>query len=74
MKVKLEVIKAGKRLHQGNYEIDDKTSFGAACAEAWSDIREQCMARATSIGDLMETMNENVIAEFSGAEIRLTKL
>jgi len=28
MRVKLEVIKAGKRLHEGVYEIDDKASFG----------------------------------------------
>lgn len=74
MKVKLELIKAGKHLHEGAYEIDDNASFGAACAKAWVDIRERCMTRATSIGDLMDKMNESVIEELNGAEIRLKKL
>ncbi len=74
MKVKLEIIKAGKRLHEGAYRIDDNASFGAACADAWVDIHERCMAKATSIGDLMDTMNESVIAELDGAEIRLTRI
>ncbi len=33
MRVKLEVVKAGRRLHEGTYEIDDNASFGAACAD-----------------------------------------
>ena len=74
MKVKLEVIKAGKRLHQDVYEIDDNASFGAACADVWVKIREQCAARATSIGALMDTMHESVVDELDGAEIRLQKV
>ncbi len=67
-------MKTGKRLHEGYYNIDDKASFGAACADVWSGIREQCMAKATSIGDLMDTMNESVIDELDGAEVKLTRL
>lgn len=74
MRVKFEVIKAGKRLHEGIYEIDDNASFGAACAQSWVAIRERCTASATSIGDLMDTMNESVIEELNGAEIKLTKI
>ncbi len=74
MKVKLEVTKAGKRLHQGVYEIDDNMSFGAACADAWIQIREQCAAKATSIGALMEDMQESVLDELDGAEIKLSKI
>ena len=74
MRVKLEVRKAGRRLHEGIYDIDDNASFGEACSRAWVDVREQRMARATSIGDLMDTMNESVIDEIDGAEIKLTKL
>lgn len=74
MRVKLEVIRAGKCLHEGTYEIDDSASFGAAFADAWVDIHERCMATATSIGALMDTMNESVIEELNGAEIRLTKI
>ena len=74
MRVKLEVRKAGKRLHEGVYEIDDNASFGEACADVWSSVRDQCAARATSIGALMDTMDDNVIDELNGAEIRLQKL
>jgi len=74
MKVKLEVIKAGRRLHEGVYEIDDNASFGAACADVWVKIREWCVARATSIGALMDSMHESVLDELNGAEIKLKKL
>jgi hypothetical protein len=74
MKVKLEVTKAGKRLHEGTYEVDDDKSFGAACADVWTKLHGRCMASATSIGDLMDTINESVIDELNGAQITLTKL
>ena len=74
MKVRLEVTKAGKRLHQGIYEIDDNESFGTACADMWVKIRELCAAKATSIGALMDAMHESVLDELDGAEIRLRKI
>jgi hypothetical protein len=74
MKVRLEFVKAGRPLHAGIYEIDDNASFGAACADGWVKIREQCAAKATSIGALMDTMHEDVLDELNGAEIRLRKL
>ena len=74
MKVKLEIIKRGQRLSEGIYEIDDNASFGAACADVWVMVREQCAARATSIGALMDTMHESVLDELNGAEIRLKRI
>jgi len=74
MRVQFEIIKSGRTLHQGVYEIDDNASFGTACADVWVKIREQCAARATSIGALMDTMHESVIDELDGAEIRLRRI
>ena len=74
MKVKLEIIKSGHRLFEGTYEIDDNASFGAACADVWIKVREQCAAKATSIGALMDAMHESVLDELNGAEIRLKKI
>ena len=74
MKVKLEIIKSGRRLSEGTYEIDDNASFGAACADAWVKVREQCAAKATSIGALMDSMHESVLDELNGAEIRLKRI
>ena len=50
MKVKLELIKRGQCLTEGIYEIDDNASFGAACADVWVKVRDQCAAKASSIG------------------------
>ena len=74
MRVQFEIIKSGRMLHQGVYEIDDNASFGTACADVWVKIREQCAARATSIGALTDTMHESVIDELDGAEIRLRRI
>ena len=74
MKVKLEMIKRGQRLFEGIYEIDDNASFGAACADVWIKVREQCAAKATSIGALMDAMHESVLDELNGAEIRLKRI
>ena len=74
MRVQLEIMKAGKRLHEGVYEIDDQASFGNACADVWAKIREQRDAKATSIGALMDSMHESVIDELDGAEIRLRRI
>jgi hypothetical protein len=74
MKVKLELTKSGQRLSEGTYEIDDNASFGAACADVWVKVREQCATKATSIGALMDSMHESVLDELDGAEIRLKKI
>lgn len=74
MKVRLELVKRGRRLHEGTYEIDDNTSFGVACADVWVKIREQCAAKATSIGALMDAMHDSVLDEINGAELRIQKL
>ncbi|HUI14951.1 MAG TPA: hypothetical protein VL048_15950 [Xanthobacteraceae bacterium] len=74
MKVKLEIVKAGRRLHEGVYEIDDTASFGAAWQDVWSRARERWMAKTSSIGDLMDSIHDGVIGELNGAEIKLSKL
>jgi len=74
MKVKLEITKAGKCLHQGVYEIDDTDTFGAAWKDIWVKARERWMANTTSIGQLMDSMHESVIEELNGAEIKMSKL
>jgi hypothetical protein len=74
MKVKLELAKGTKVLHQGIYEIDDTESFGAAWRDVWAKARERWMAKTTSIGALMDAIHEGVIDELNGAELRLTRL
>ncbi len=74
MKVRLEVTKDGECLHQGTYEIDDSESFGKAWQDVWDELRERSLAKATSIGALMDSLHESTINELNGATIRLTTL
>lgn len=74
MKVKLEIAKAGKRLHEGIYEINDTEGFAAAWKDVWVKARERWMRQRTSIGDLMDSLHGGVIDELNGAEIKLTRL
>jgi hypothetical protein len=74
MKVKFELTKAGKRLHQATYDIDDPDSFAAAWKDVFIKARERSMAKPSSIGALMDALHDTVIDELSGAEINLTKL
>jgi len=73
MKVRLELTKGDRSLHDGTYEIDDSRTFGAAWEDIWAKVRAECMAKATSIGALMDTMHESVIDELNGATIKLTR-
>jgi hypothetical protein len=74
MKVRLEVTKAGECLHEGAYDIGDNESLGAAWQDVWVKIRERSMAKATSIGALMDSLHESTISELNGATIKLTKI
>ncbi len=74
MKFKLEITKAGKRLHEGTYELDDIETFSAAWKDVWVKARERWMAKTTSIGELMDTIHEGVLDELNGAQIKLQKL
>jgi hypothetical protein len=73
MKVKLQIHKKGSALYDGTYDIYDADSFGKSCADAWTQLREQRLAGATSIGELYETLNDELLDELLGAEIRLSK-
>jgi hypothetical protein len=73
MRVKLQVKKDKKSWYEGVYDIVDAASFGDACADAWSKLREQKFQRATSIGALYDTLDEHLIDEREGAEISFAK-
>lgn len=74
MQVRLRISKDGASLYEMNYEVSDAASFGAACADAWMALREQHLGRATSIGALMEELDDNVLDQLNGATISLGKI
>ena len=74
MKVKLQITKNGTSLYAGDHDIADAESFGKACADAWSKLQQAQMKKETSIGALMEHINDNVLDQLSSASIRVTKV
>jgi hypothetical protein len=73
MRLKLQIKKDRTSLFEGIYDVTDPESFGKACAEAWTQLRVRQFGQATSVGALMETINNNVLDALDGADIRLSK-
>jgi hypothetical protein len=74
MQVRLRISKDHAALYEAGYDISDAASFGAACADAWAKLRERHLARATSIGALMEELDDNVLDQLDGATISVEKV
>jgi hypothetical protein len=73
MRIKLQIKKDNKPWYQGVYDVVDAASFGDACADAWTKLREQKLQKATSIGALYDTLEEHLIDELHGVEITFEK-
>jgi hypothetical protein len=73
MKTRLVVRKKGAVLYEGVHEIIDAESFGRACVDLWAQMQERRLQETTSIGALMEILNDDVLDELNGAQIELEK-
>lgn len=60
-KVNLRIIKDGKVIFSEPNEISDAASFAAACANVWQTIHQSQLDRQTSIGAVMEHIDDSVI-------------
>lgn len=74
MKVQLRLTKDGKSLYDGLHDIRDAESFGAAFAVAWLAVQAQRLMATTSVGQLMEEINDDVLDDLNGAQISLVKI
>jgi hypothetical protein len=74
MKVRLTIHKDSSVLYEHACDISDAETFGKACSQAWMQLREQRLARATSIGALFEELNDQLLDELNGAKLSLTKV
>ena len=73
MKVKLQITKDGTSLYSGAYDIKDAQSFGKACSDAWQQLQQVQLNRETSIGAVMEHVNDNVLDQLDGSSITITR-
>ena len=74
MKTKLVIKKKGVALYEGMHEITDAESFGRAFADVWAQLQDRRLQKTTSIGALMEVLNEDMFEELDGAEIHLANV
>ena len=73
MKVKLQIAKDGTSLYAGAYDIKDAQSFGEACSDAWQQLQQAQLGRETSIGAVMEHVNDSVLDQLDGSSITITR-
>ena len=73
MKVKLRIKKEGTLLYEGVHEVIDQDSFAAAFAKAWQGVRQKRLEATTSVGELMEILNDEVLDQLQGAEISIER-
>ena len=74
MKVHLRITKHGSPMYTGNYDITDAESFGQACADAWFKLKQLQMEQESSIGALMEHLDNSVLDQLHGAQIIIHKV
>ena len=74
MKLKLSVSKKETVLYEGVHEVIDAETFGRALASVWTQMQDRRLQKTTSIGALMEVLNEDLVAELNGAQIGLKEL
>jgi hypothetical protein len=73
MKIRLRITKRGALLYDGVHEVIDQDSFGAAFAKVWQTVRERRLERTTSVGELMDILNDEVLDQLLGAEVNIEK-
>lgn len=73
MTIRLRVKKRGAPLYNGVHEVIDQDSFGAAFAKVWQTLRERRLEKTTSVGELMDILNDEVLDQMLGAEVSIEK-
>jgi len=74
MKLKLRITSGNTFLYTGAYDVVDADSFGSACADAWSKLRQMQLEKETSIGALMENLDDMVLDRLNGAQIHVERV
>jgi hypothetical protein len=72
MKLKLQIRKHGVLLHSAIYDVADADGFGSACADAWTKLMQQ--RKESSIGALMEHLEDGVLDQLNGAHIGVERV
>jgi hypothetical protein len=69
MQISLRLEKAGVTVYEGTHDVNDADGFGAAFAAVWQALHDRKLQEATSVGQLMEIITEDVLDEVNGCSI-----
>jgi hypothetical protein len=72
MKMRLRIHRNSTVLYDGIHDVSDADSFGRAFAGAWTHMFEQKFNKASSVGALFEALDERMLDELCGAEIKIS--
>lgn len=73
MRTNLRISKHGRLLFEGAYEISDADSLGRACSDAWAQLLQRQVAKATSIGAAVDMLHQAVRDDLNGTQISFEK-
>ena len=74
MKISLKLLKNEKVVYEGRHEVNDAREFGDAFAEVWNVLHTVRMEQATSVGELMSMISEDVLDDVHGSTITISRL
>jgi hypothetical protein len=73
MKLKLQVTKHGAFLHAAICDVADADGVGRACADTWAKLMQKQQSKESSIGALMEHLEDGVLDQLNGAHIAVER-
>jgi hypothetical protein len=73
MKVRLKITKRDASLYEGTHDVTDAESLAKAWFDAWNGLKQRQMQRESSVGALMEHLDDGVLDQLIGAQVSLDK-
>jgi len=73
LRIRLEIRKDREKLFEKVYKVSGGAEFGAACADAWQQLRTKELERTTSVGAMMDMLDASVLDVLDGAVIAVSR-
>ncbi len=74
MKVTLRLKKDEKTIYEGIHETTNAEQFGEAFSLVWDALHTRRMEKATSVGQLMSEISDDVLDDIDGSTIAIERL
>jgi len=74
MEVRIKLTREEKVVYQGVHAATDAQTFGRAFANIWDALHARRLEQATSVGELMSRIADDVLDDLDGATISIERL